>query len=68
MMSENPRIVDISYTVKESVAAGRQLMKNLDTGEEFWTADEQIQGGPASVEIVPGKPAKGKRWEKKIIP
>jgi hypothetical protein len=58
MMNENPRIVDISYTVKESVAAGRQLMKNLDTGEEFWATDSDTEIIEA---LAPVKKPRGKK-------
>lgn len=55
-MNENPRIVDISYTVKESEAAGRRLMKDIDSGKTFWVMDES-----GSAEDVPAPPPEIKK-------
>ena len=33
--------VDVTHTVKTSEAAGRRLIKNVDTGETRWCDDEE---------------------------
>jgi hypothetical protein len=59
MMSE---IVDVTYTVKESVSTGRRLMRNTVSGEEFWVADESdtAEQKPVVVKKAGGRKKGGK--------
>jgi hypothetical protein len=54
-------IVDVTYTVKASVAKGRRLMRDLVSGKEFWVEDES----DTAEQPLPKKKG-GKRREKKL--
>lgn len=55
----NPHELDITHTVKPSVANGRRLFKNLLTGETRWSREEVHAPDPT---VVPVKmPKRGKK-------
>jgi hypothetical protein len=54
--------IDITFTVKETVAKGRRLFRNPVTGEQFWEPGEVVVEAPTVVDeqtFVPNPITKG---------
>lgn len=50
--------VDITHTVKTSEAAGRRLIKNVDTGDTRWLSQVSVACDDEEHDLEPVKPAK----------